>query len=369
MPSPLVWTALIAAFLGFGVIVGRATGPAAMGSLAASRAPLKLLVAKVPAASAPITTPSASPPPLPEAESTPEPSTVPASTSKSPSQGSTGGASHSSSKSPSSSRQTAGSGPSPAGGGPTTKLPAIKHVFVVMLSDEPYATAFGPASPAHYLSGTLEKQGKLLVRYYAVAHEGLANGIALLSGQGPTEATAANCPTYGEITPASASADGQVIGKGCVYPSSTRTLMSQLEAKHLTWKAYIEGIGEGATSPTACPHPTAGAADPSASLVAGSAPSYQTWRNPFVYFQAIAGSPACAIHDVGMDGLGGELAAGGPPPRLLYIPPGPCDDGSPNACAPGKASGMTAADGFLQRIVPKILSSKAYKQGGLLAIT
>jgi hypothetical protein len=30
---------------------------------------------------------------------------------------------------------------------------------------------------------------------------------------------------------------------------------------------------------------------------------------------------------------------------------------------------MMAADGFLQRIVPKILSSKAYKQGGLLAIT
>jgi hypothetical protein len=242
-------------------------------------------------------------------------------------------------------------------------------VFVVMLSDEPYATAFGPASAAHYLSGTLEKQGKLLVRYYAVAHEGLANGIALLSGQGPTEATAANCPTYSEITPASAGADGQVIGKGCVYPSSTRTLMSQLEAKHLTWKAYIEGIGEGATSPAACVHPAAGAADPSASLVAGSDPSYQTWRNPFVYFQAIAGSPACATHDVGMDGLGGDLAAEGRTPSFSYIAPGPCDDGSPNPCAPGKASGMIAADGFLRRIVPKIISSKAYKQGGLLAIT
>ncbi len=30
---------------------------------------------------------------------------------------------------------------------------------------------------------------------------------------------------------------------------------------------------------------------------------------------------------------------------------------------------MTAADGFLQKIVPEILASKAYKQNGLLAIT
>ena len=40
--------------------------------------------------------------------------------------------------------------------GSATKLPAVKHVFVVMLDDEPYATVFGPASPAHYLTGTLE---------------------------------------------------------------------------------------------------------------------------------------------------------------------------------------------------------------------
>ena len=89
-----------------------------------------------------------------------------------------------------------------------------------MLSDEPYATAFGPASPAHYLAGTLEKQGQLLVRYYSVAHEGLVNRIALLSGQGPTEASAANCPTYTDIVvPASDGADGQVLGNGCVYPA------------------------------------------------------------------------------------------------------------------------------------------------------
>ena len=153
----------------------------------------------------------------------------------------------------------------------------MKHVFVVMLDDEPYATVFGPASPAHYLTGTLEKKGELLVRYYAVAHEQLANGIALFSGQGPTPQTAENCPTYEDVTPGTVGAEGQVSGSGCVYPSATQTLAGQLTAKHLTWKAYLEGMDEGAgagigvppaPSPAegACGHPALGAADPTSAL-------------------------------------------------------------------------------------------------------
>jgi hypothetical protein len=239
-------------------------------------------------------------------------------------------------------------------------------VFVVMLSDQPYATAFGPASPAHYLSGTLEKQGKLLERYYAVAHEELANGIALLSGQGPTVATAANCSVYADLTQTGAEA-GQVLGNGCVYPTSTGTLMSQLTAKHLAWKAYIEGIDEGAGTPPACAHPILGAADPSAAPTSGEA--YQTRQNPFVYFHSVTDSSACAANDVGINKLKGDLASEKRTASFSYIAPGPCDNGSPTPCAPGKASGMVAADNFLKKIVPKILSSNAYKHGGLLAIT
>lgn len=370
MPSPLVWVALVAAFLGFGVLMGRATGPVSVGALAADRPPLKLLVAKAPAVTAPSTTPSAKPPPLPEAETTPEASTAPASAPESAKQAAGGTSSSSPASSNSSKESSAGS----KGSFPQTskaKLPAIKHVFVVMLSDEPYATAFGPASPAHYLSGTLEKQGQLLVRYYAVAHEQLADGIALLSGQGPTQATALNCPTYTDIAPASAGTDGQVLGKGCVYPASTNTLMGQLTARRLTWKAYTEGIDEGAGTPSACAHPASGAPDASAAPASGQviAPSYQTWRNPFVYFRSITGSSACSANDLGMSALKGDLASEKRTASFSYIAPGPCDDGSPTPCAPGKASGMMAADAFIKKIVPEILSSKAYKKDGLLAIT
>jgi phosphatidylinositol-3-phosphatase len=362
MPSPLVWSALIAAFLGFGVLIGRATGPDSLGALAAGRAPLKLLVARAPATSVP--NPPSTPPPLPQAERTPEPSTPAASPSKGSKHAATSGAS--SSPAPPGSNEPSGNSQESAGESPSpdaakAKLPAIKHVFVVMLSDEPYAMAFGPASPAHYLAGTLEKQGQLLVRYYSVAHEGLANRIALLSGQGPTEASAANCPTYGPIVPASKGADGQSIGNGCVYPASTKTLMGQLAAKHLTWKAYVEGIGGGTGGPP-CAHPALGASDPSTG-------PYQTWRNPFVYFQAIATSSACASHDVGINGLGHDLASEGRTANFTYVAPGACDDGSPTPCAPGHASGMVAADAFLRKNVSLILSSKAYRKDGLLAIT
>ncbi len=370
LPSPLVWTVLVALFLGFGVLMGRAAGSDAVDSLASERAPLKVLVAQGAAGGAgttPSSTTAEAPPPAPEAETTPEPSPAPA---ESPTPAPVSKTSSSSSGTGGESQESSGAGKG-ASKATAFKLSSIKHVFVVMLDEQPYATAFGPASPAKYLTGTLEKQGELLLRYYAVAHQGLADGIALLSGQGPTEATAANCPTYSEISPSSSGSDGQVLGKGCVYPSSTQTLMSQLAGKHLSWKAYVEGIDEGSGSPAACAHPAGGAADSSAAALTpgGTAPAYQTWRNPFVYFSSVAGSSECASEDVGMSALKGDLASEKSTAGFSYIAPGPCEDGNPTPCAPGRPAGMLAADEFLKKMVPEILASKAYKQNGLLAIT
>lgn len=370
LPSPLVWTVLVALFLGFGVLMGRAAGSDAVDSLASERAPLKVLVAQGAeggAGTTPSSTTAEAPPPSAEAETTPEPSPAPAESST------PAPASKTSSSSSESSSESKGSSGTGKGASKATafKLSSIKHVFVVMLDEQPYATAFGPASPAKYLTGTLEKQGELLLRYYAVAHQGLADGIALLSGQGPTEATAANCPTYSEISPSSSGGEGQILGKGCVYPSSTQTLMSQLAGKHLTWKAYVEGIDESSGTPAACAHPASGAADPSAVALTpgGTAPDYQTWRNPFVYFSSVVGSSGCASDDVGMSALKGDLASEKSTAGFSYIAPGPCEDGNPTPCVPGRPAGMLAADGFLKEVIPEILASKAYKQNGLLAIT
>jgi hypothetical protein len=369
LPSPPICVLLVAVFLGFGVLLGDVAASPVKGELVASKHPHLKLVLPAESASAAIapsspeasSTATESEPPTSEAEPTPAP---PAASKKTTTAVSTAPAGSSGGQS--SGSESGSSGASPRT--PAKKLPTIKHVFVIMLSDEPYASAFGPESDAHYLSQTLERKGELLVHYDAVAHEELANEVALLSGQGPTVETVANCPTYSEITPAGSGADEQVLGNGCVYPASTQTLPEQLSAKHLTWRAYVQGIGEVGSTATDCAHPAIGQAD-STAVQTASTGAYATFRNPFVYFGSIISSPSCAADDVGLSALKGDLASSEQTPSFSYIAPDRCHDGNPTPCTPGAAAGMGPANSFLQEVVPEILASKAYRENGLLVIT
>lgn len=367
LPSPRVSALLVLGFVGFGVVLGAAAGSRVDDTLAASRSPhLKLVLPATSGGATATEAPAAaSEPPAAEAEPTPEAAAPEASTpAATPTPAAKAPASSGGGKS-SEGEAEGGGGSSSAG---AAKLPAIAHVFVIMLSDEPYAAAFGPESKAPYLARTLERRGELLPRYYAVAHEQLANGIALLSGQGPTAATAANCPTYEAVTPATAGAEGQVLGEGCVYPASTETLLGQLRSKQLPWRAYVQGIEEGSGAPPACAHPALGQPDPSSATPPPAQP-YATFRNALVYFEGIASAPSCAAQDVGLSALSGDLASARSTPSFAYIVPDRCHDGSPGPCPGGAPGGLAAADGFLEQVVPKIVSSKAYKEGGLLVIT
>jgi hypothetical protein len=368
LPSRPICAALVVTCLAFGVIVGRVTRAPAAGAHNTARE----VVVQAPAGSGQ----STKPPKI--AESTPTPSEEEAK-----------GEEESQSSTESSPKTTASSqGGKSSGGeeqqGPSSnsgsksqaKLPRVKHVFLIVLDDAAYAEVFGPESKSHYLSSTLEAKGTLLERYYAIAHQQLADGIALISGQGPTEQTAGDCGTYAEISPAGKAASGQVTGNGCVYPRTTKTIASQLAAKKLRWKAYVQGIGDGSSQDaSACSHPQLGAADqtsafgmPGAATPAGGQ-TIATFRNPFVYFRSVTGSSSCARYDVGIGRLRSDLASVSHTPNLSYIVPGLCDDGRAVPCAPGKPDGMAAADGFLREVVKEILASKAYKQDGLLVIT
>ena len=369
LPTPRVSALLVLVFLGFGVLMGSAASPRVDDTLASTRRPLKLILPQATASVGSTTTP-VSPPPA-GAEATPEPSTPSAAATPAPAAKAPAASGKSA---PSSAGGESGSSGSPAAGSPSgaaSKLPPVKHVFLITLADQPYASVFGPASTASYLSQTLEQRGELLVRYYAVAHQELANEIALISGQGPTTEAAANCPTYSDIAPATVGADEQVQGQGCVYPASTQTLAGQLTEKHLSWRAYVEGMDEGGAGGGGgpCAHPTLGQPDPSAVEPLPAGQTYATFRNPFVYFNSLIDSPACAVDDVGMKALSSDLADPAHVPSLSYIVPDRCHDGSPTPCAAGAPAGPAAADGFLQKVVGKILASKAYKHGGLLIIT
>jgi hypothetical protein len=375
IPSAPVCAVLIASFLGFGVILGSAAKGPAQGTLASSSGPLKLVL---PPSHGPAGATGAGGSPSGESGSPAEesPAESPAAGAE-PSPAAATHATHAATtpaQSTPSSEASSGEGTAPGGsgesgaGGPAgaaTRLPPIKHVFVVMLADQSYGTLFGPASTAPYIAHALAGKGEVLARYDAIAHEELPNEIGLLSGQGPTPQTSVDCPTYSDLAATGTGPDEQVLGAGCVYPAATQTLPGQLAAKHLLARAYVEGIDEpGASQPSPCAHPATGAADPTAA----SGP-YATFRNPFVYFHSIADSPTCATADVGVSRLAADLASPRTTPALSYIVPDRCHDASPTPCAPGAAAGLAPAEAFLKRVVPEIMRSAAYRKAGLLVIT
>jgi hypothetical protein len=250
-------------------------------------------------------------------------------------------------------------------------LPEVKHLFLIALGENGYEETFGATSTAPYLSKELPAQGELLPNYFAVTKGDLANQIALLSGQGPTPETAANCPNYGDVIPGTLSVEGQVEGNGCLYPTPTPTLPEQLVTAGLKWKAYVEDSGNGvlAGQPATCRHPLPGAPDPSQAPVPGDA--YLTWRNPFVYFHSIVDRPDCAEADIGLDRLAPDLKKKVNPrtPALSYIVPNACHAGGEAPCEPGRLVGAAAVEEFLKTVVPQIQASPAYADGGLIAIT
>jgi hypothetical protein len=119
-----------------------------------------------------------------------------------------------------------------------------------MLSDQGYNQTFGHVAFDPYLAKTLAKQGEVVQNYYAVAQSELANELALVSGQGPTRDTLANCPTYTNVEPGLVVNRGQVLGNGCVYPTSTETLAGRSLSSPVRRLAFE--ISERRRSPLAC---------------------------------------------------------------------------------------------------------------------
>ena len=262
----------------------------------------------------------------------------------------------------------------PAGGAASLNhgsLPPIRHVFIVMLENQAYAQSFGPGSPAHYLK-SLQQQGASVPNYYGTSHMSLGNYLTLISGQAPTQATNFDCEVFSEFVSTGTTADGQAIGKGCVYPAHIQTIANQLESAHLRWRAYMEDMGNNPRRESAtCGHPRIGAQDNTGGATVGD--QYATRHNPFVYFHAIIDTPSCAANVVNLTALAHDLSSVESTPNYVFITPNLCHDGHDGGgsarCADGQPGGLVSADAFLQTLVPQIVASPAFKNDGLLIIT
>jgi len=304
---------------------------------------------------------------------------------------------------------------------------AIRHVVVINLENESYASTFGPGSVATYLNRVLVPQGELLSDYHATGHVSADNYMAEVAGQAPNLVTSSDCITdlttfagsFNDITPGTpdpnrAAYPGQVDGQGCVYPAAVQTIGNQLtsldrEGHTPTWRAYVEDMGNdpardgGTPDPlggTDCAHPTQvaglaadgtnGAEGPSATgsqVHSSTTDQYVDRHNPFIYFHAVTDSAAyCAAHVVPLGsvvtGAGGrpdafqghlasDFAQQSTTPAFSLITPNVCNDGHDAHCAGTNTDGTTTgglvgADAWLSHWMPLILGSPAYRDGSML---
>jgi hypothetical protein len=253
-------------------------------------------------------------------------------------------------------------------------LPPIRHVFVITLENENFSATFGPHSAAPYLARTLRARGALLTQYYGTGHDSLDNYIAMVSGQASTPQTSNDCDTYEDFHQTGTAPDGQAVGRGCVYPASVKTIASQLMAAGLTWKGYMEDMGnDPARESATCGHPPLNARDltqeaepPSAAVPLGD--KYATRHDPFMYFHSIIDRPFCRQDVVRLRRLRTDLRSIATTPNFSFITPNLCDDGHNAPCSDGRPGGLKSINVFLQKWIPLIMNSPAYKKDGLIVI-
>jgi hypothetical protein len=246
--------------------------------------------------------------------------------------------------------------------------PKLGHVFVIVLENENADDTFGPDAPA-YLRQTLVSKGAYVPNYYGTGHFSLDNYISMISGQAPNPQTQADCNMFNDFQPGTPAIDGQVVGTGCVYPSSVKTVADQLDSAGKDWGGYMEDMANGApAAPVACRHPAIGAQDDTQAAEDGD--QYATRHNPFMYFHSIIDDNAsCSAHVVDYTKLAGDLKSEKKTPAFSFITPNLCHDGHDQPCVNGEPGGLVSMNDFLQKAVPPILSSPAYQDRGLLIVT
>lgn len=250
-------------------------------------------------------------------------------------------------------------------------LSRLRHVFVIVMENEPYEVSFGAHSIAPYLAHELPQRGALLPNYYGIGHYSLDNYLGMISGQAPNPTTQADCKVFSEFVRAKPGLDqnGQALGEGCVYPADVKTLADQLESAGFTWKGYMEDMGaDPARESSTCGHVPVGARDHTNKATRQD--QYANKHDPFVYFHSIIDDPArCAAHVVNLDALSHDLRDVATTPNFAFITPSLCHDGHDAPCVNGEPGGLISADKFLRTWVPRILASPAFKRDGLLIVT
>jgi phosphatidylinositol-3-phosphatase len=263
--------------------------------------------------------------------------------------------------------------------------PRIRHVWIIMLENRSAQYTYGPPGRrlAPYLAKTLRSKGAFLPDYYSTGHDSLDNYVAAVSGQASNYELGQDCGLYANFNQFGGenfdkfTKYGQLSGEGCVFPRYIKTVSQQLSQRGLTWKAYMQDMGndpgrDGTVATRhgpACGHPAVQTRDKTDSTAPRN-DSYATRHNPFMYFHWIIDQRAyCAAHVVSLRPLAGDLRRISTTPDYSWISPNTCDDGHDiPRCQDGQRGGLPRVNDFLKRWIPRIMNSTAYRQNGLIVI-
>ena len=197
------------------------------------------------------------------------------------------------------------SSPSPPPEPSPSTSPTPSHVFVIVMENRSYSEAI-----AGRYTAQLAKQYGVATNYRGITHPSLPNYLAMTSGS-----------TWGVTD------DG-------FHALPAGGLGSQLTGAGVSWRAYMEGMGNGCFN---------------------SRYPYALKHNPFAYYGS-----ACPAQVVPFTQFAPDIA-GPDVPRFVWITPGLCNDGHDCSTA--------VADDWLAKTVPTILATSAWKEGGVLFLT
>ena len=188
------------------------------------------------------------------------------------------------------------------------------HVAVVVMENEEYGDIIGSRATPYI--NRLAREYALARSMFAISHPSLPNYLALTGGS--TFGVSSDCT-------------------GCTIHATS--LVDQLSAAHISWKAYMEDL----------PHPC---------FDGPQAGEYAKKHDPFIYYTRVLARPSRCRRIVPLTQLSTDERDGGLP-TFIWITPNLCHD--MHDCSPA------VGDRFLSRLLPPLLDVLGPR--GLLVLT
>jgi phosphatidylinositol-3-phosphatase len=189
------------------------------------------------------------------------------------------------------------------------------HIMVIVEENEGYANVIG-SSKAPYINSLVSTHASA-TKWYGLTDNSLADYVALISG------------TTGSY--------------------SSPTLVGELAASGISWKAYMESM-------------------PSACYTGPGVGNYAKVHNPFVHFKSITSNTAQCNQIVPFAGSGGFASdlTGNTAPSFMFVVPNVCNDMHSTCSTVNK---IKQGDNWLQSNLSTVLGSPWYTAGGIVIIT